>query len=554
MPNIREFSAGNSSITPLETGGRVTAQEASDQQRAGREIGSAIGSSVQAAGDAGVQYAQHRNISAAAPQGSQILLDQTQKWRATIADPNLDLNDPNIGANFIKNSLLPALDDYAKAGWTEGGRAYIQDRSNALIDHFTSMTQADMSSVAGAAVNVNQTKNSTALSATAALDPTSVDTLLGQWHTDIAEAVKTGVNLGPNEIASLKKTELDGATAIARAAATGAIQQNPDGGLNWALGNKNVSQYVSGAELKTLQQYAKFVNSASDTAAKQKLQDDTNTSMNDIIAKGTSIDQATGALTGVNVAATAQALHDLAGKAGVYGDQVRSQLGAYLAAVNRNPAVKYPGDSEVASTIVGSFGTGGQPQSIGDILSLHNAGDINDDQRAALLKLRNFVTNVPATDATRPAEVDTLSQIINKTDNTITDTPDIGAEQGRIAFQVKAINAFVGEPDPAKRAAMLDPKSPTYLGLTSGVPRETLGLAGAKGDFLGKPRPPQPEPAEPKPTGLDVGGPDTVPSAAPGNAAPSVNSDGPTSYNTYKKANPGGDVSGYAKWLSQGGK
>lgn len=304
---IPEFDAGNLSLRPSETGveaeagaarrvgtfynqqagaqemlaretdrlagiteqvGRETEQLGSEKGAAMASAGRAIGGGISDAGDAAVKYLDHQQISQGAASWSKLLQDTTTDWNNTVK--NADPNNPHVAQDFM-DSLEDRLSKFQENGfYTEGGQKWAEAHVDALRQHMTEKTMADMSSVAGDAVVVNHKQTVNSLSATVHDDPSSLDFALAGLKSSAEGMISSSPNLKGTDVARVRgEVQQSGAEAIVKSAAIGYIEKN--GTIPpWATDPK-YAPYINGADLKTLEKQAQVQKRVEQSANRQDM-------------------------------------------------------------------------------------------------------------------------------------------------------------------------------------------------------------------------------------------------------------------------------------------
>lgn len=145
---------------------------------------------------------------------------------------------------------------------TEGGQRFAEAQVDRFRNHFITKTSADMATLAGVAARKNIETLTNQLSNAAMSDPTSLKTSLDLVDHSIGSMVDSSPNLKGVEGARLRmELTQSSQAAIVKAAAIGAISTNPDAGLKKFSGPE-YSKYISGTELKQLEQQARAVERA----------------------------------------------------------------------------------------------------------------------------------------------------------------------------------------------------------------------------------------------------------------------------------------------------
>lgn len=158
--------------------------------------------------------------------------------------------------------LEPTLEKLNSGALTEGGQRFAEAAVEKFRNHFMTKTSADMASLAGVAARSNINTLTNELSNAALRDPSSLKTSLGLIEHSVGSMVESSPNLKGADAAKLKIQLTDEAQAqIVKSAAIGAINANPEAGLKKFSGPE-YSKYISGGELKQLEQQAKAVERA----------------------------------------------------------------------------------------------------------------------------------------------------------------------------------------------------------------------------------------------------------------------------------------------------
>lgn len=268
MPNIREFSAPNDlALRPDDRAAEATANSGrriaalySTAGEATADIGRRASSAIQDVGNVAVKYAEHREISQAAAEAATTLAALDAKWNDKVkgADPN----DPTVATKFREEVLEPTLEKLGSAPMTEGGQKFAEAQVERFRNHFVTKTSADMASLAGAAARQNISTLTNQLSNAAMSDPTSLKTSLNLVDHSIGSMVDSSPNLRGVDGAKLRMELTQASQAqIVKSAAVGAISANPEAGLA-QFSKPEYSKYISGAELKQLEQQARTVERA----------------------------------------------------------------------------------------------------------------------------------------------------------------------------------------------------------------------------------------------------------------------------------------------------
>jgi hypothetical protein len=226
-------------------------------------IGRSANSTIQDVGDVAVKSIDHREISAGAPAMATALSGLDAKWNQVAK--NADPNDPTIAAKFRAETLEPQLEKLKGSFTTERSQAWADSQVDSMRNHFITKTTADMATLASVATKQNVTTLTNQLSNAAINDPTSLKVSLDMVEHSIGAMVDSSPNLKGVDGAKMKmELTLSAQADIVKAAAIGAIGINPEAGLA-KFSSPEYSKFISGSELKQLEQQAKAVQRAERT-------------------------------------------------------------------------------------------------------------------------------------------------------------------------------------------------------------------------------------------------------------------------------------------------
>jgi hypothetical protein len=202
----------------------------------------------------------NREISAGASKFATLMAGLDGEWnkRVSSADPN----NPSVAAKFLEEVVNPQLDKMREGFNTENSNKFAETQIQHLRTHFVSKTSADMATLAGVAAKSNINNLTNQLSNAAMADPSSLSTSLKMVEASIGSMVDSSPTLKGVDAGKLRIDLTDAAqAAIVKAAAIGAIAKNPDAGLA-QFSKPEYAKYISGTELKQLEQQAKTVERA----------------------------------------------------------------------------------------------------------------------------------------------------------------------------------------------------------------------------------------------------------------------------------------------------
>lgn len=308
MPNIRQNEAPSGlGLNPTEMGvdsfaaagrrlGAYGNQIADTYNQEGRGVASAISD----AGQVAVNYMDHREISAGAANGAQLIANVNDAWNAKLKDPNFDPNDATAAAKFREETLEPVLQKFQEGFNTEKSQAWAEHFVDQYRSHMFEKTSADMSTMAGIAVKANYEKTVNSLSSAVASDPSSLEFALKSVDHSLGAMVDSSPNIDAATGATIKtEATLKAKEQIVKSAVSGMITKNPNVDLD-AI-QKKYGDYINGAEMKMFAKAAQTqakVDAYHDkqTAIAQRQLDDLNVhkSATDTITKNVSIDPQSG--------------------------------------------------------------------------------------------------------------------------------------------------------------------------------------------------------------------------------------------------------------------
>jgi len=314
--NIQPFDTGALSLRPTEEGINTVAGNArrvgafynqgagaleglaASEKNAFGSAGRAIGSGIQAAGDAVVSKIDHDEISHGGAVASDMFVNLEKQWQDTLktADPN----DKSVAAKFKETVLQPALDKFAENFTTEKSQAFADGIVNRYRQHFDTKTAADQMELAAVATKQNATKIINNLSSAVYTDPSSLDTAIDTLKHSAGSIVDSSPVLDAVTGAKVK-SELNqkGVEALVKSAVTGMIEKNPN--INLDAIQKKYGDYINGGELKMFQKAAERQAKSDALQAKQaailqrqQADQEMHAGSNKVINDNVSIDQQTG--------------------------------------------------------------------------------------------------------------------------------------------------------------------------------------------------------------------------------------------------------------------
>ncbi len=208
------------------------------------------------AGRVAVDFQQHREISAGNLEATKTIAGLTQTWENAVKQAADNPNDTSVGPKFQEEVLEPALAKLSEGFMTEGGQKWAESHTASIRNHFYTKTAADMSTLAGLAVQKNINESTNIATNTAMTDPSSVPFLLKTTDENLHAQIESSPNL-QGKAAVKMELSAKASAQIVKAGAIGDIRKAADpekAAENWA---KRYPQYISGMEVKQLADEAK---------------------------------------------------------------------------------------------------------------------------------------------------------------------------------------------------------------------------------------------------------------------------------------------------------
>lgn len=230
MPgNIVEYNNPIDGLRPSEQGVQAAVQ-------AGRRIGvfyhqegEDIGGGVSELGKQYEDQVTRQQLSHGLAVQSQMWSNLSDDWNTTAK--SADVNDASVGQKWRESTMEPALANWQKQFTTTQGQTYAAEETARMRQHFTEVTHADMSSLAGIASVQNLQTMADQYKSTAFSDPSSTDTILGALDKGFRTAVAAhGANMTADEAARVTGLPLTEAkSAVVKSAIEGWIESGPAG-------------------------------------------------------------------------------------------------------------------------------------------------------------------------------------------------------------------------------------------------------------------------------------------------------------------------------------
>lgn len=235
--------------------GQETSRLGTDIGNMWKSIGGDVSSSIETAGNAYLKYQDHKEISAGAPAGADLLSALDQKWNETAktADPN----DPATRQKFLKETVRPAIDQFKGGFTTENSQAWAQHFTDQIYSHLTTKTAADQATLAGIAAHRNVTSTINTLSSTVRNDPSSLDIALKSVDSAVTHMVGSSPTMDAATAARVQsELTTQGKAAVVKSFMLGIAEKNPAQAQK-ILDSGKYAEFIDGTEAKTIINYAK---------------------------------------------------------------------------------------------------------------------------------------------------------------------------------------------------------------------------------------------------------------------------------------------------------
>jgi hypothetical protein len=261
MPNIRQYDApAGLGLQPTEVGIDANVQAArrigtfyNQKADALGQEGQVAASSLRDAGDAAVAFEDHREISAGAATGTALMAKTLTDWNATVK--NADPNDPSVAQKFLTEQLEPSLEKWTSGFNTERSQQFAEQFADQLRRDMFHKTAADLSTMAGIAVQQNARTTVNSLGTAVSADPSSLDFALNTVDHTLGHTVDSSPTLSPEDAARVKASVTQEAKeSIVKAAVSSMIQKNPN--VDLGAIEKKYGDYLKPGEIQQFQKAA----------------------------------------------------------------------------------------------------------------------------------------------------------------------------------------------------------------------------------------------------------------------------------------------------------
>lgn len=284
MGQIKEYTAENAALHPTQTGvdafvqaarrigafynqaGEAIKSSAADRAAAATGLANAESTRFSSYGDVAKsigtatvqaeQYQSYQQISKGGVQLAQSNESMTNAWNSSMKEALArDPNDTTINSKFLEGTFEPWADKFVDGFSAPGARDWAQAQVEHLRKHFYEKTSADMSTLAGEAVKVNQKEMERSWSNTARSDPSAVPDLLTSARQSIVGMISQHPHLTGNDAGKVLTESYDSAEkAIVRAGGFGVIERT---GGNQAAVDAYIKRYPKLVDAVEMDQFTK---------------------------------------------------------------------------------------------------------------------------------------------------------------------------------------------------------------------------------------------------------------------------------------------------------
>ena len=249
MPNITQYT--NPDTTIDTTGfsqaarriGAAATQTAGSVEQAGRQLGQGIEQGANELGKTVEQHIDYWDQTRVLSQKTAVLADSEQKWQTLLKgtpDPNnpgkfiippADPTDKDLAARFMRDQVEPALQDLQKTPLGIHGADFAANQAGEIRQHLQTALTADMSSLAGKAVQISDERVKNNSAALIAADPSFHNVDMGLRTMDQLNTAHSSVGTLTADMAmSLKMHNEAGKEELVHTAVAAAIERsgNPE--------------------------------------------------------------------------------------------------------------------------------------------------------------------------------------------------------------------------------------------------------------------------------------------------------------------------------------
>ena len=235
-------------------------------EEASAVAGQAIGRGVGQAGDAVQNHFEIQDTSKVSADGAQAFAALSKSLSTTMQNTNP--NDADQAADSWRAQMDTTINNVGADVATRAGLEQAERVRNTLRDTFTSKSMAYQSTLSAQAVlsNLSQTKDG--LAQAVSNDPTSLPTAIAYLRGAMADQLKTHSFLSAEDLSRVQSEFTDKASRDLGIAAFDTMAEKNPAGAKAALSGGYFAGLFSGQDIKTLQSYADMQSKAQIEAQK----------------------------------------------------------------------------------------------------------------------------------------------------------------------------------------------------------------------------------------------------------------------------------------------
>lgn len=251
MPNVTQYTNPDTSIDTSGFSqaarriGAAATQTAGSVEQAGRQLGQGIERGADEVGKTVEQHIDYWDQTRVLSQKTAVLADSEQKWQTLLKgtpDPNnpgkfvpgmepADPTDKDLAARFMRDQVEPALQDLQKTPLGIHGADFAANQAGEIRQHLQTALTADMSSLAGKAVQISDERVKNNSAALIAADPSFHNVDMGLRTMDQLNTTHSSVGTLTADMAmALKMHNEAGKEDLVHTAVAAAIERsgNPE--------------------------------------------------------------------------------------------------------------------------------------------------------------------------------------------------------------------------------------------------------------------------------------------------------------------------------------
>lgn len=261
MPNITQYEAGDRGPEPTDAAASAAREAGFTEDRFIRQGVDAIGGAISKVGgkigDIVDQHMAMQEISHGSASLATLADGLTSSWNQTVktADPN----DQSIYQGFNEKTLNPALDNFSEQFQTGAGKKWALEQSDSFRQRMTTNMRADMATQSAVAAGQNMQTVVDRTSNLARQDPSSEDFAHNLLNSTADAILQASPNMSADDAARFRNEYINkGHSDIAIAAIDGKADVNPEATIADLQAGKH-DQYLTGEQVGVAQKYAEAV-------------------------------------------------------------------------------------------------------------------------------------------------------------------------------------------------------------------------------------------------------------------------------------------------------